>query len=453
MRKFICLILAVVTAFSLMGMAYGLDNDLEEGKETTTENLKLDDIDNHWAKEYIYKLVDLGAIKGYPDGTFKPDNTITNAEFTKILLASLDYNLENSESGHWAQNYIDKALEASIIDEGDFTNLNDNITRGQMAKMIVRAIPGERIENLQLYENQISDSKEMAADTRYFVSTAYGLGIITGYPDGEFKHNKTATRAEASTMIIRMLDEKERKIPKITEDGKWTHKQFVEFLERKDSYKTVSVEYFEVLNEGTLSFKPSHYGVKENTIPDESKFSNLNMITYNIVKDLTQLAFDGGYYVKVFYNPNDEDEDAILIRFYESERVANGGKTLKGQFGVILRVEPFKLVEATTDLSYVTVDLGRLWRMKDIEDNGVDFIVNSNYRHADFLKGFREMIYNVYGEEDGKFLYEYALQEYDKEYETDGKRENHSLVNIKNLEVKNYNMTGIGFTFTTNIRK
>ena len=47
---------------------------------------KLTDINGHWAKKYIEYGVDKGYINGYTDGTFKPDGTVTRAEFSKILI-------------------------------------------------------------------------------------------------------------------------------------------------------------------------------------------------------------------------------------------------------------------------------------------------------------------------------------------------------------------------------
>jgi hypothetical protein len=48
--------------------------------------LSLTDIAGHWAESNIKKLVSLGAISGYPDGTFRPNNNITRAEFVTVLV-------------------------------------------------------------------------------------------------------------------------------------------------------------------------------------------------------------------------------------------------------------------------------------------------------------------------------------------------------------------------------
>lgn len=184
---------------------------------------RISDIEGHWAKGYIGKLMELGTINGYPNGTFKPDNSVKVGEFTKILVTSLGYtDIENSGEEHWSLNYLNKAKELGLIDDSDFSlsGLDRDINRGEMASMIIKAIPDERIEDLRPYRNQIKDLYKASIPMNDYIATAYGLGIITGYPDGEFKQKKTATRGEASTMIVRMLNKEERVVPKIDEHEK-----------------------------------------------------------------------------------------------------------------------------------------------------------------------------------------------------------------------------------------
>src|SRR5690554_2398361 len=78
------------------------------------------DINNHWAKEYIIRLIEKNIISGYSDGTFRPDNNITVAEFTKLVLASS--NTEISDSKPWYKSTIDNAMEKGLIKSGEFEN-------------------------------------------------------------------------------------------------------------------------------------------------------------------------------------------------------------------------------------------------------------------------------------------------------------------------------------------
>ncbi|MDW5300068.1 MAG: S-layer homology domain-containing protein, partial [Sedimentibacter sp.] len=55
---------------------------------TTVYANEMLDIQSHWGKSNIEYLIGRGSINGYPDGTFRPDGTITRAEFVKIALGS-----------------------------------------------------------------------------------------------------------------------------------------------------------------------------------------------------------------------------------------------------------------------------------------------------------------------------------------------------------------------------
>ena len=56
---------------------------LEGGKMTK-------DYEGHWAQQYIEKAINAGYMTGYPDGSFKPDNPITRAEFARVLSFIID---------------------------------------------------------------------------------------------------------------------------------------------------------------------------------------------------------------------------------------------------------------------------------------------------------------------------------------------------------------------------
>ncbi|NLJ77204.1 MAG: S-layer homology domain-containing protein, partial [Peptococcaceae bacterium] len=51
----------------------------------STAYASMPDVNSHWAQASVEKWVDSGLAKGYPDGTFKPDNNITRAEFVALL--------------------------------------------------------------------------------------------------------------------------------------------------------------------------------------------------------------------------------------------------------------------------------------------------------------------------------------------------------------------------------
>jgi len=73
---------------------------------STATAAALPDITGHWAEDDIRELVAMGAITGYPDETYRPEGTITRAEFSSVLRGALG--LEEAAGatfpdtiGHW----------------------------------------------------------------------------------------------------------------------------------------------------------------------------------------------------------------------------------------------------------------------------------------------------------------------------------------------------------------
>lgn len=182
---------------------------LEELEEIKQPEVNLNDIKNHWAKKYIEKLVINGAVSGYPDGTFRPDNNITRAEFITMLvkafkLESQDKKIFIDTKEHWANNFISIAASHEIVSGyEDNTFRPDNlITREEMAVMVAKAIK----LRLDSEESKFMDSDVLSSWARPYVSTVVNHGIIQGYPNKTFQPQKNATRAEAVTIIVRALE-------------------------------------------------------------------------------------------------------------------------------------------------------------------------------------------------------------------------------------------------------
>ncbi len=197
------------------------NNDNEEIVEPTIEPvqepvdkideskvIKLSDINGHWAEDNIKKLVSMGAVNGYTDGTFKPNGTITRAEFATLLIKAFGLELQSGKvfkdtDKHWAKDYIATAQYYKIVNGYDNENFgpDDYITREQMTVMIVKIAMLSNVSS----ENTFADSKDISNWAKDAVSTALAKGIISGYGDNTFRPKGLATRAEAVTIIINAL--------------------------------------------------------------------------------------------------------------------------------------------------------------------------------------------------------------------------------------------------------
>ncbi|AEM74903.1 S-layer homology domain-containing protein [Caldicellulosiruptor acetigenus] len=175
------------------------------------------DINNHWAKDAIIKLVQEGVINGYPDNTFRPENTITRAEIAVILKKALK--LPN-RSGK-IQNFIDKtvipqwakeSLETCVAYElingytinGNFVlRPEKKITRAEIAVILSRALD---IKKIDVKGTDINFKDKIPSWAHHAIEKTTGAGIIAGYPDGTFRPDKPVTRAEAAKMILKLLE-------------------------------------------------------------------------------------------------------------------------------------------------------------------------------------------------------------------------------------------------------
>jgi hypothetical protein len=179
-----------------------------EKEQPTEPEPALVDIKGHWAEARIQELIKLGAISGYPDHTFKPNNNITRAEFVSVLvkafqLGAIEGKVYADTANHWAKNSISTAAGHGIVNGYNETTFgpNDPITREQMAAMIVKAAKLPIIADGASF----TDSADISAWAKSIVATATSKGLISGYTDGSLQPKGNATRAEAATVILKAI--------------------------------------------------------------------------------------------------------------------------------------------------------------------------------------------------------------------------------------------------------
>ncbi|OIO54688.1 hypothetical protein AUJ46_02595 [Candidatus Peregrinibacteria bacterium CG1_02_54_53] len=97
------------------------------------------DVYDAWFAPYVCTAKEEGIVEGYPDGTFRPEQTITFVEAAKIL--SLAYRQQVQSSGEWYEGYA-RALESSKAIPTSVAGLTNQVTRGEMAEMMWRLTEG-----------------------------------------------------------------------------------------------------------------------------------------------------------------------------------------------------------------------------------------------------------------------------------------------------------------------
>jgi len=164
------------------------------------------DTAGHWAEDQINTAVEKGYASGYPDGSFKPDQNISLAEFMVLvnkvfgLTQTTEISFSDVEAGAWYEEAVGIAKASGYISgypDGTMRP-DDPITREEAASIIMR------LKNLTTEgsaADQFSDA-EIMTWSKGAIGAVAEAGIMKGYPDNSFKPQNYITRAEAIVALI-----------------------------------------------------------------------------------------------------------------------------------------------------------------------------------------------------------------------------------------------------------
>jgi hypothetical protein len=212
---------------------------------------------SHWAARYIKGALTMGLVKGYPDKTFKPNNKITRTEGVVVLTrfgdipqpaALIAGPYPDLTARHWASPFIAAARTAGLLDyigDNDFepkreltraeaveilsktsygrarldslldwnVGFEPEIARpavaavplpapiiGKPAGVVGRPVAGQGATVSQIKEFSDVPDEFWANNSIKYLATA---GVMTGYPDGNFKPDRIVTRAELASILVK----------------------------------------------------------------------------------------------------------------------------------------------------------------------------------------------------------------------------------------------------------
>jgi len=187
----------------------------EQPQAPPSETLPFSDIATHWSRENIIKLKEMGIVQGFPDGTYRPNDTLKRVEFAAFLLRALGYSqvtdiapfFQDLPSTHWGFGTVQALVLKKIIAKDTNFYPEDNITRLEIVEWEVRALG---LEESTVYRSlpdlPFSDLGDLTELEKKYVATAFELKLITGYPDGTLRPYGFATRGEATALLFRLLE-------------------------------------------------------------------------------------------------------------------------------------------------------------------------------------------------------------------------------------------------------
>ena len=184
------------------------------------------DVDStHWAAKQIEELTEKGVIVGYPDGTFKPDDNVSRAEFASMAIKALGQEHTNVaqpvtftdiEPSFWAYDAIQKALYFDLIScppTGEPFRPDDTVTRAESISVAVNALTTEQISALKAKEvlsKKFADVNEVPEWFLVPAGKAEILNMLVTIPSAnktKIEADRPATRAEVTAILFDMMEQ------------------------------------------------------------------------------------------------------------------------------------------------------------------------------------------------------------------------------------------------------
>jgi hypothetical protein len=181
----------------------------------------------HWARDYITELQELDAVSGFEMGNFHPNQSVTRAEFLKMSLKGLGFEVppaheiqgsrfDDSNPWEWHYPYVETAYRLNVVKGyGDLFYPEQRITRAEALTILMRMSGLDKGE----YTVRRTPFSDLGFNDWFAhnVLVAYELDIVSGYNDGKFGPHRNVTRGETAKMIsevraLMMLDVEEEEV-------------------------------------------------------------------------------------------------------------------------------------------------------------------------------------------------------------------------------------------------
>jgi len=168
------------------------------------------DYAGHWAEDTIQSWLDNSYVSGYPNGSFKPEGSVTRAEFVKMVnglfgyTETYDISFTDVKKNDWYYQEVQKAFKAGYIAGVSKTRFapNEKLTREQAAVIISKIM---RLDKNSSSAKIFKDSNTISSWAKDYVGSAYEAKMIKGYNDNSFKPKYPIKRAEAIVALDRSI--------------------------------------------------------------------------------------------------------------------------------------------------------------------------------------------------------------------------------------------------------
>ncbi|AFY43834.1 DUF1565 domain-containing protein [Nostoc sp. PCC 7107] len=181
----------------------------------TPSPIDLTDIANHWAAAFIRELVKQGIVNGFPDRTFKPDATMTRAQYAALIVKAFTPSSKRAaaqfkdvSASFWAAKVIQQAYQGQFLSgfPDNTFRPNQNIQRVQVLVSLVNGLELGTSGNVANANKIFDDQAKIPDYAKDEVAKAIDKGIIVNHPNlKQLNPTRDATRAEVAVMVYQAL--------------------------------------------------------------------------------------------------------------------------------------------------------------------------------------------------------------------------------------------------------
>ncbi len=212
--------------------------------------------EDYWAYKQISKMVELGILKGYPDGTFKPENSVTRAEFATMVVLAKKLTLvspatptfKDVPTNHWAFKYVETAVKAGYLKgypDGTF-GPSRTITREEVAAVMVN-VKGLSAEAAKITEPLVwgNDWKSISSWAVGAVTIAYrpDVQVLTYRRDVLVAPKSPGTRAECAYAVYRGVVSPPTETPRVIVAQTQEPDALVSFATSMMAQRNIAMQY------------------------------------------------------------------------------------------------------------------------------------------------------------------------------------------------------------------
>lgn len=211
------------------------------------------DVESQWFAPYVCKAADLGVVKGYSDGKFRPESDINFAEASKIIVNTLALETDTANDENWFHSYV-SAMELLSAIPTSVDNFDKKITRGEMSEMVYRIDAKKKTKSSKSYKELKGEKKEIKKEEKQKEEPKTTNSTITSITLSEVSEGKVEWQVEGVSpqgfKVVWSKSDSPEYPPRDTDKAQYhgdknTRKGYIKAFDGEGTYNVRVCDYYE----------------------------------------------------------------------------------------------------------------------------------------------------------------------------------------------------------------